>query len=341
VSIEFLISGGCLLVVVEVKSGPMAGKKIPVQKGQTVSFGRTDKANIAFPHDDKMSRLHFTIEFGASGARVVDRGSSNGTFVNGSKISDTMVLNNDEVRAGDTYLTVRIVPDDQPGQVSSRSMMPPAPPGTPSEVTQKAPQSARSAPAPAAVAPPPPPAPVMAPAPAPAAHAVPSPPPPAPAAAPAPAPPAAARPSGARIGNWVFAKVPPGWEVQEGYGITYVTKEAFPSSVVATEEPLFGSTSLQQYVEAQINMMRQYLRDPLIEPALPPKISGCEECLALEVRYASKEKQNVFFRRLYARNGDNIATLTFTALENELGKFQPIFADLLNSASLERGPSSS
>jgi pSer/pThr/pTyr-binding forkhead associated (FHA) protein len=323
-----------LAVILEVKSGPMAGKKIPVQKGQTVSIGRTDKANVAFPHDDKMSRVHFTVELSASGAKIVDRGSSNGTFVNGSRISDTMVLNNDEVRAGDTYFTVRLVPDDQPA-VSSGSMMP-APAGEyPSDVTHKTPPPPTPRPAPPPVAAAPPSAPPHAQAPHPAPPpVVPMAPPVAHVAPPSAAAPAA-RPSGVRIGSWVFGRVPHGWEVQEGFGITYAAKDAFPSSIVATEEPLFGTTTLQQYVEAQVNMMRQYLREPLIEPALPPKIVGCDESVALEVRYATKEKQNVFYRRIYARAGENVAVLTLTTLENELGKFQPIFAEILNAASLE------
>jgi len=315
-------------VILEVKSGPMAGKKVPIQKGQVVSFGRTDKANMAFPHDDKMSRLHFTVEFSASGAKVVDRGSSNGTFVNGSKISETLAQNGDEIRAGDTVLSVRVLPDDQPAHVSSGSILPAAAPG-PGDATQKAPSTTRSVHAAAA--------PVAEPS-RPPSVSVPPAPVPSPAAAPAPASSGAhAAPAGGgvRIGSWTFAKVPPGWELQEGYGMTVVTKDAFPSSVVATEEPLFGITSLQQYVETQVNMLRQYLREPLIEPALPPKIKGCDEAVALEVRYATKEKQNVFYRRIYARAGENIAVLTLTTLENDLAKFQPIFADILNSAALD------
>jgi hypothetical protein len=60
--------------------------------------------------------------------------------------------------------------------------------------------------------------------------------------------------------------------------------------------------------------------------------------VALEVRYATKEKQNVFYRRIYARAGGNVAVLTLTTLENELGKFQPVFAEILNAASLEPKP---
>lgn len=335
-----------MAVILEVKSGPMVGKKIPVQKGQVVSFGRTDKANVAFPHDDKMSRLHCTVEFGASGARVVDRGSSNGTFVNGSKISDTLVVNNDEIRAGDTILVVRIVADDQPARVDASSQVPSAAPGAHADVTVKDRGAQPGAGRP------------MAPAPAPFAHAAPpaamphpqpppAPRPPEPAAPrPAPPPPPPPAPSAAapavvagavRIGSWVFSKVPRGWEVQEGFGITYAGKDGFPSSIVATEEPLMGGMGLQQYVEAQVNMMREYLREPTIEPAVAPRIAGAEDVVVLEVRYTTaKDRSAIFYRRIYARAGDRVAVLTLTTLESELSKFQPVFSEIVASVALER-----
>jgi predicted component of type VI protein secretion system len=349
-------------VILEVKAGPMAGKKISVQKGQTLSIGRTDKANVAIPHDDKMSRLHFTIECGPAGVRVIDRDSANGLYINGARVKDSIVVNQDEIRAGDTFFIVRIVPDEAPA-VGPASQVPAVPPAAhPADVTAKTPAAPPKvapapAPPPAVSSPPPPPAAVPTRAPEPPRPAPPPPPSPAPKPAPPPAaPPPAAKPAApapapaavavepggpVRIGSWKFTRIPKGWEVQEAYGITYAGKDAFPSSVVATEELLYSGSSLQQYVEAQVNMLRQYLREPRIEPAVPPKIAGCEDSLAIEVSYTTKEKHNIFYRRIYAKVGGRVAVLTLTTLENELARCQPAFNEILSGVSLEPQPSES
>jgi FHA domain-containing protein len=90
----------------------MAGKKIAIVTGQSVTFGRAaGRAEFALPHDTFMSGVHFAVECGTSGCRVQDRKSSNGTFLNGAKIQDAMLDNGDETKGGQTIFTVRIVAD--------------------------------------------------------------------------------------------------------------------------------------------------------------------------------------------------------------------------------------
>lgn len=323
-----------MAVILEVKSGPLAGKKIPVQAGQVATFGRTDKATYAFQGDERMSRLHFSVETDARGSRLVDRGSANGTFLNGNRVGEAPLTNGDEIRAGDTLFTVRFVKDDA-AAVSSGSMMPP-PAAIPTPApTGKVPAAGTgdltakpAPPAPAAEAPSK--TPLFTPA-APAAAAA-----AASAAPPAPKP-AGPAPASVQIGSWVLGKIPAGWELQEGYGIQQIVKDAFPASVVATEEPL-QTAVLQNYVEAQVNMLRQYLREPLIEPALPPVINGADETVAIEVRYQTKERQAVFYRRVYARFAGRVGVLTLTTLESDLPRMQPVFSEILAAASVEPKP---
>jgi hypothetical protein len=333
-------------VILEVKSGPMAGKKIALKQGQSVSVGRTDKANFAFPHDERMSRVHFKLECDASGVRVIDCGSSNGTLLNGAKIGDARVADGNEIRAGDTFFIARILPDMFLAPAGDSGMRDAAAtPGAKSgDITSTNKSESASAPAvvpPAPAAPRPlappaavpgvPPSAAVPPAPA----AKPAAPPPAPAAAP---PAAAPRPAVVKgpvsFGSWVFGHVPGGWEVQEGYGMQQVVKDAFPASLVATEEML-PSRSLSQYVEAQINMMRQYLREPTIEPALPPAITGAEETIAFEVRYSTKDRQAIYYQRIYARVGEKVFVLTLTTLESDRKHMHPVFADILKGAAIE------
>src|SRR5580700_682323 len=99
-------------VLLEISAGPFAGKKVGVATGQTVTFGRAaGRAQFALPHDTFMSGVHFAVECGSGGCRVQGRKSSNGTFLNGARISDAMLANGDEIKSGQTIFAVKIVAD--------------------------------------------------------------------------------------------------------------------------------------------------------------------------------------------------------------------------------------
>ncbi len=343
-------------LILEVKSGPFSGRTIPIRAGESLSIGRApDRAQFAIPHDNHMSGVHFAVECGPSGCRVVDKKSTNGTLLNGAKIQEAMLVTGDEIKSGQTIFVVHIVPDDQlpasGAQVSGQASVaaqretPPAP-------------APREFPAPAA-------APVRAPVVSPPAPSQPAPQQrasnlnerPAPASAaqgqpaaqpvpprPGPRPPVPGSGSPARpgqpptltIGSWAFYKIPPGWQIQEGLGIQLDAKDAFPSSIGAMEERLGPGITLQQYVEAQTKMFREYLRGPKIDAALPPGIPGAAETVALEVRYSTKEGPSIYYHRVYARSGSTIGVLTLTTLEKDLSSLRPAYDSVLSSISFSR-----
>ncbi len=307
-------------VVLEAIAGPIEGKRITVEFGQVLSFGRTNKADMALG-DDFMSGVHFAVEFGPSGCRVIDKGSRNGTFLNESQVSDAFVANGDKIRAGQTTLLV---------QFSRATAAPAAPAPQPS--AYQAPAAAPSYSAPAAAPSYQPGVPYVPPA-APA-RAVAPPTPAAPAYVP-PAPPRPVasfqrRPAVLSIGSWSFSRIPDGWEAQEGFGIQQKAKNGFPSNIVVTEEQLAEGASLQQFVEAQVNMLRQYLRQPSIEAALPPGVPGAEESVAIDVKYSTKEGDVVMYKRIYARAGSAVGVLTLTVLEKDLQSVLPAFRELMD-----------
>jgi hypothetical protein len=403
-------------VILEIKIGPMAGKAISLVTGQTVTFGRSaTKSDFALPHDTFMSGLHFAVECGAQGCRVVDRKSSNGTFLNGAKIQDAMLANGDEIKSGATIFTVKMVADaklapltppsdvpptrDTPQQqavpevprpvrppAAEPSALPPAmrtsepskdlldsalSPAAPSQpaADRVAPRAAPSEPPAPGERPPRLPEPPLSSASPreepPRVRAIPRPPvtPPNPnLAAPsvpaqvapnpeasAPRPPAAQRPAdrpaergvplsaGAsreaafRVMGWSFPAAPPEWLVQEGFGLQQTGHEEFPSSVAATEEALGGIT-LPQFVESQISMLRGYLRDAKIEPTMPPRISGAEESMAVDVRHSTKDGRELVYRRIYARSGSSVGVLTVTTLADELPQVLRSLQPLLDGA---------
>jgi len=63
-----------LAIILEVKAGPFAGKQITLAAGKSIVIGRAaTRAQFAVPHDTFMSGLHFAVECGPSGCRVIDR----------------------------------------------------------------------------------------------------------------------------------------------------------------------------------------------------------------------------------------------------------------------------
>jgi hypothetical protein len=331
-----------LAIILEIRSGPFAGKKISLPNGQTIVIGRAaDRAQFAIPHDNHMSGVHFAVECGPNGCRVIDKGSTNGTHLNGAKIQEAMLASGDEIKSGQTIFVVRIVPDDQlPTASSSPHAAAQSPAAIPREIQAPVPPQVRPsvAPAPALTstpdrtykapeAPAPSPAGQDRPAQRPVAPA-PRPPAPGPAFSPRPG-----QPPALAIGSWAFHKIPDGWQIQEGLGIQQDVKDAFAASVGAMEEPLGPGITLRQYVEAQTKMFREYLREPKIDAALPPTIPGSTETVALEVRYSTKDGQSIYYHRVYARSGSLIGVLTLTTMENDLPSLRPVYDSVLSAIS--------
>lgn len=143
-------------VILEIRNGPVAAKVIALTVGQTITIGRAAaKAQFALPQDTFLSGLHFAVECTASGCRVVDRKSSNGTFLNGAKIQDALLANGDEIKAGQTVFLVKIVPDEK---IASMNLSPaPAAPPAPTPPRPAEQPASSQQPSPRASAPPPPP----------------------------------------------------------------------------------------------------------------------------------------------------------------------------------------
>lgn len=119
--------------------------------------------------------------------------------------------------------------------------------------------------------------------------------------------------------------MPDGWEVKQEFGLEHTGKEAFPSSVTATEEMLTGDPALQVFVESQLSMLRQYLREPKIEAAIPPAIPGADEKASIDVLHSTKDGQTILYRRLYARSGRTVGTVTLMTLEKEFPSIKPAY----------------
>jgi hypothetical protein len=82
-----------------VLSGPYAGRTFLLGDGTAV-IGRDPAAEIAFPTDPTTSRRHATVEWDGSAWVLRDQGSTNGTFVNGARVTEQVLHPGDQIRIG-------------------------------------------------------------------------------------------------------------------------------------------------------------------------------------------------------------------------------------------------
>lgn len=93
--VERLAEGTALLVV---RRGPASGARFLLDADVT-SAGRHPDSDI-FLDDITVSRHHAEFRRGPEGFRLRDLGSLNGTYVNRSRIDETLLVGGDEVQIG-------------------------------------------------------------------------------------------------------------------------------------------------------------------------------------------------------------------------------------------------
>ena len=97
---DTLDPGQSLLLV---KRGPNAGSTFLLEDDETTVGRDTDSA--VFLDDVTVSRKHAMVERHGGEWFVVDRGSLNGTYVNGEQVDRTKLTTGDEVQIGKFKLT--------------------------------------------------------------------------------------------------------------------------------------------------------------------------------------------------------------------------------------------
>ena len=90
---------GTRLVAVQ---GPYAGQSFPLSHAPAL-IGRAPERDIPLPADTSVSRSHARITYADGRHFIADDGSSNGTFVNGGRVSDPRLLSSgDTIQLADT-----------------------------------------------------------------------------------------------------------------------------------------------------------------------------------------------------------------------------------------------
>ncbi len=94
-----------------VLAGPQSGEVFPLPAGRALLIGRRSDADVLL-RDDGVSRRHASIEVDDRGARLVDLGSANGTFVDGVRIREARLDDGARIAVGGATLLKFVWTDD-------------------------------------------------------------------------------------------------------------------------------------------------------------------------------------------------------------------------------------
>ena len=101
--LHVLFTRGAELVVLE---GPDVGLSTRVAPAAAATIGSGRGCDLRLS-DALVSRLHVTVQGSARGVKLVDRGSRNGTYYRGARLTEIVVNGDVEINLGDTRVAVR------------------------------------------------------------------------------------------------------------------------------------------------------------------------------------------------------------------------------------------
>lgn len=103
--------GGFGRFELEVLDGPSTGARFPVDASQPsrVYLGKSRLSEICL-EDPEVSRRHLALEVTDTALHAVDMSSTNGTFVNGVRIVEALLVGNETITVGSTRLLVHADP---------------------------------------------------------------------------------------------------------------------------------------------------------------------------------------------------------------------------------------
>ncbi len=110
-----------MTIALTIEGGQAGGRSVSVQAGQAIRVGRSEQVDFVVPHDHRMSRSHFAVEYENEQVFIRDLGSTGGTFVNGAKTDNAELHPGDRITAGETSFSVRFTEQStdvlaEPGQ---------------------------------------------------------------------------------------------------------------------------------------------------------------------------------------------------------------------------------
>jgi serine/threonine-protein kinase len=107
-------------VNLKVLAGPYKDRVFNFTQPDTFLIGRTDDSHLCLPQDKFFSRHHCLLEVTPPRCFLRDLGSTNGTFVNGKRVSEASLQSGDQIQGGETVLLVEVTANSGEAAVSHR-----------------------------------------------------------------------------------------------------------------------------------------------------------------------------------------------------------------------------
>jgi hypothetical protein len=99
--------------LLEIVAGPGTGSKYPLD-AIALTLGRNPSASVSFPEDNFLSGTHCSFEVASGTVLIKDLNSTNGTFVNGQRITQSQLRPGDVITAGSLTMHIVVEPERRP-----------------------------------------------------------------------------------------------------------------------------------------------------------------------------------------------------------------------------------
>jgi len=100
-------------VNLKVTAGPYKGRIFTFTQHDTFLIGRSPDAHLCLPNDRYFSRNHCLLEINPPQSYLRDLNSTNGTFLNGHRVQDAFLKNDDRIQCGETILVVEVTAESK------------------------------------------------------------------------------------------------------------------------------------------------------------------------------------------------------------------------------------
>jgi pSer/pThr/pTyr-binding forkhead associated (FHA) protein len=110
--------------IVEIRLGPLQGRKAVLNPGRTLRLGRGELADLVVPGDRAMSALHCELGWDGERCTVRDLKSARGTWIDGEQVREGEVGHGHWIRAGDTIAMVYVEEKTPPRPGADVAMTP-------------------------------------------------------------------------------------------------------------------------------------------------------------------------------------------------------------------------
>ncbi|HTN75831.1 MAG TPA: FHA domain-containing protein, partial [Pirellulaceae bacterium] len=102
-------------VILELVSGPQAGRRIHLLRNQSVQVGNTSWSDFVVRDDQQMVGQHFALETDYGSCRLRDLAGGGATQLNGQPVTElTLLRSGDQIVAGSSTFSIQIEGGDTP-----------------------------------------------------------------------------------------------------------------------------------------------------------------------------------------------------------------------------------